>query len=220
MESGGVSVTWSWWSFYSCWRTTHSPIVTSSLSPCFQCDSEASSSSTGHLLEIQNARPRPDTMNQKHCDQRHPKHMPISFWKVVLCWGSGDLERAPLPLREALLLCCSHLRKSIPHVLRTKADSRTEATEEIILKHEIRLCAPFMCAMCFSRRHRLLVGSPFQLLITDAMSSGPQHPLFTIEVCLPEGQIPMADSQSCRSSILLYVQHSVLSLKASTQHLS
>lgn len=57
----------------------HSPIVTSSLSPCFQCDSETSSSSNGHLLEIQNARPRPDTMNQKHCGQRHPKHMPISL---------------------------------------------------------------------------------------------------------------------------------------------
>lgn len=153
-----MSVTWSWWTFYSCWRTTYSPIVTSFFSPCFQCDSEASSSSTGHLLEIQNTRPRPDTMNQNHCGQRHPKHMPVSLWKGELCGGSGDQERAPLPLREALFLCRSHLRKSILHMLRTKADNRTDATVltyEIKLKHKIHLCEPFMCGMCFSRRHRL-----------------------------------------------------------------
>lgn len=132
------------------------------------------------------------------------------------CLSAFEKERAPLPLCEALLLCSGHLRKSIFHALRTKDDNRTEATVltyEIKLKHKICLWGP-SCVECASHEGTgsLLVGSPFQLLRTDAMSSGPQHHLFDIELCPPEGLVPRADSQSCRSSLLLCVQHSVLSL--------
>lgn len=82
--------------------------------------------------------------------------------------AAGDQERAPLPLHEALLLCRGHLRKSLPHALRTKDDNRTEATVltyEIKLKHEICLWGP-SCVECASHEGTgsLLVGSPFQLL--------------------------------------------------------